>query len=71
MSDSCTILPEDILLAEKRQSPLLIRKPTLDFVEKETIKAALQNNLGNISHTAKELSITRQTLYAKIYKYGL
>lgn len=44
---------------------------TLQESEKMHISRALKNNKGNISHTAKELNIRRQTLYAKIQKYGL
>jgi two-component system response regulator HydG len=43
----------------------------LNEVEKLTIKEALFRNKGNINRTAKELGITRKTLYAKIEKYEL
>jgi transcriptional regulator with PAS, ATPase and Fis domain len=36
-----------------------------------TIKEALFKNKGNINQTAKELGITRKTLYSKIEKYEL
>ncbi len=71
LSSSKILNPDDIILTDKRQSSILAKNPTLDNVEKAAIEAALQNNSGNISHTAKELNITRQTLYAKIQKHGL
>jgi two-component system response regulator HydG len=44
---------------------------TLDDIEKDTIEAALRENQGNISHTAKTLGLTRTSLYRRIEKYGL
>jgi transcriptional regulator of acetoin/glycerol metabolism len=44
---------------------------TLDDMERASIEAALRNNRGNISHTAKELGLTRASLYRRIEKFGL
>jgi DNA-binding NtrC family response regulator len=44
---------------------------TLEDYEKEIISRVLLKHRGNISHTAEELNIGRQTLYRKIRKYGL
>ncbi|UCC39577.1 MAG: sigma-54-dependent Fis family transcriptional regulator [Candidatus Aminicenantes bacterium] len=44
---------------------------TLDEIEKEYIKAALQAQSGNKSKTAGILGIDRKTLWAKIKKYNL
>lgn len=43
----------------------------LNDVEKSTILKALQKHQGNLSNAAKELGITRTTLYNKIEKYKL
>jgi DNA-binding NtrC family response regulator len=43
----------------------------LNDVERLTIKEALFKHKGNINQTAKELGITRKTLYSKIEKYEL
>ncbi|MCK5464115.1 MAG: sigma-54-dependent Fis family transcriptional regulator, partial [Bacteroidales bacterium] len=43
----------------------------LEDYEKEIIARILRKHRGNISHTAGELKIGRQTLYRKIQKYGL
>ena len=40
-------------------------------LEKETIKAALKRNRGNISQTASELGISRPTLYGLLTKFGI
>ena len=47
------------------------KKLTLEESEKITISKALTNNDGNLSETAKELNIARQTLYNKIEKYRI
>lgn len=43
----------------------------LDAVEKETIAAALHKHGFNISHAAKELGLTRASLYRRMQKHGL
>ncbi|HEY0962482.1 MAG TPA: sigma-54 dependent transcriptional regulator [Pseudomonadales bacterium] len=43
----------------------------LDKVEQVTIEKALRKHAGNISHAAKELGITRTSLYRRMEKYGL
>jgi DNA-binding NtrC family response regulator len=43
----------------------------LDKVEQITIEKALRKHAGNISHAAKELGITRTSLYRRMEKYGL
>ncbi len=43
----------------------------LDTVEKNTIIKVLEKNNGNISKSAKELGITRTSLYRRLNKYGL
>jgi DNA-binding NtrC family response regulator len=42
---------------------------TLEEAERHTILSVLQKNKGNLSKTAKELKIGRQTLYNKLKKY--
>ena len=43
----------------------------LEELEREAISAALSNALGNISHAARALGISRPALYRKIEKYGI
>lgn len=75
-------LPEEILSAPpvrmtehqgfpvKHQNEMVIRnsgkKPG-----KESILEAIKRNDGNLTHTAKELGISRSTLYRKMEKYGI
>lgn len=44
---------------------------TLEEMEKEMIRKAIEHNEGNISAIATQLGITRQTLYNKMKKFGL
>lgn len=44
---------------------------TLEEMEKEMIRKAIERNEGNISAIASQLGITRQTLYNKMKKFGL
>jgi two-component system, NtrC family, response regulator HydG len=43
----------------------------LDEVEKTTIQRVIDKNGGNISKAAKELGLTRASLYRRLEKYGL
>ncbi len=45
--------------------------PTLADMEKSAISDALRRHAGNVSHAAKELGITRTSLYRRMEKYGL
>lgn len=44
---------------------------TLDDIEKQFIQTVLAEKNGNLTLTAQQLNITRQTLYNKLKKYGL
>lgn len=72
LSDSKLLKPDSFYFSTQRKELNLFKeRMTLQESEKILISKALKNNKGNISHTAKELNIRRQTLYAKIQKYGL
>ena len=59
-------------LHQERVSILsVLEDETLEQMELRIIKAVLSRNRGNISLTAQQLGITRQTLYNKGKKYGL
>jgi len=45
--------------------------PTLDDLEKTSIEQVLKRHQGNISHAARELGLTRTSLYRRIEKFGL
>ena len=51
--------------------PVATAPQTLDELEKAAIEQALARNGSNLSHAARELGISRQTLYNKMKRYGL
>jgi DNA-binding NtrC family response regulator len=44
---------------------------TLAELERQAIAGALERHAGNVSHAARELGITRTSLYRRMGKYGL
>jgi DNA-binding NtrC family response regulator len=73
MAEDKVIRPENLHFTTRISSGNSFPDKSLNLnnVEKLTIKEALFKNKGNINQTAKELGITRKTLYSKIEKYGL
>ncbi len=73
MSDGEVIRAENLHFTTRISSgkPELNDSLNLNSVEKLTIKEALFKHKGNINRTARELGITRKTLYSKIEKYEL
>jgi len=66
--------PDDFALSENEMSRIstLSEEPlTLDENEKQFIRRALARNGGNVTHTAKELGLTRTALYRRLDKFGL
>ncbi|WNJ17055.1 sigma-54 dependent transcriptional regulator [Pontibacter sp. G13] len=73
MTDSDVLQPEDFFFhrAEPETAGLNLETYNLAEVEKLVIRKAISKHAGNISHAAKELGITRTSLYRRIEKYGL
>ena len=46
-------------------------RPSLEEIEKESIRRALERNNGSRKQAAQDLLISERTLYRKIEKYGL
>ena len=70
-------LPEEMafLTAGARHPPHVFAEsatvPNLDAVECDAISTAIARRQGNLTRVAKELRISKSTLYLKIDKYGL
>jgi transcriptional regulator of acetoin/glycerol metabolism len=71
-------LPEEVLRAAAREAatcvaaePLLQEAASLDDMEHQAIKRALQASRGNLTQAARVLGISRSTLYRKVQRYGL
>jgi len=72
MSDSNVLKPEDILFSQLKAPSMQVQKPmAYKEIEELAIKDALERNRGNVSEAAKELGLSRQTVYNKIVKYNL
>jgi DNA-binding NtrC family response regulator len=73
MCDSDSLREEDFFLGEQRRRAdgLVIDNYDLENVEKEVILRVMTKNRGNISLAAKELGLTRASLYRRIQKYEL
>ncbi len=72
LSDEPRIQPQDLFIKGPEVSALDVNKSlSMNEYEMEIIRQVLRKYQGNISYTARELNIGRQTLYRKIQKYGL
>ncbi|MEO8398589.1 MAG: sigma-54 dependent transcriptional regulator [Ignavibacteriaceae bacterium] len=65
--------PEDFFFpsSEVNEEELNLDNFKLDEVEKTIIKKVISKNNGNITNAAKELGLTRTSLYRRMEKYGL
>lgn len=59
------------LAAEAFIKPGISLQAQLDILEEEILRSAILKNRYNISKTADELKVSRQTLYTKLKKYAL
>jgi transcriptional regulator with PAS, ATPase and Fis domain len=66
LSESSILKPEDLYLNFPSSSNGSNSITTLDEMEKQMIRQALDNNNGNFTAAAEQLGITRQTLYNKL-----
>lgn len=72
LSDKPLIDETDLQLTSSTNFGIDLYKPmTLEEIEKQVIGKILKKHNGNLTKTAKELGIIRQTLYNKIKKYGI
>lgn len=74
MSDSDTLQPDDFFfLIQKTEAQTTAEPATfnLDEVEKNVVQRVINKHNGNISKAAKELGLTRASLYRRLEKYGL
>ena len=74
MGESSSLNPEDFFfLSQSNETDDIQEDNTLalDEVEKFTIQKAINKHNGNISKAAKELGLTRASLYRRLEKHGL
>ena len=68
LSDSSVLKPEDLYLKPASAFPGSNSFTTLEEMEQEMIRIALENSNGNLTAAAEQLGITRQTLYNRFKK---
>ncbi len=72
MSEESTLTPDDFFfLMQKSESGDPLDSLHLEDVEKTVIQKAINKHNGNISKAAKELGLTRASLYRRLEKHGL
>ncbi len=74
MSEGNTLNPEDFFFLNQKsdgQESSTGNNFNLDEVEKNVIQKAIDKHGGNISKAAKELGLTRASLYRRLEKHGL
>ena len=71
MSDGRRIPPATLLLRPAPAAVQALAFSTLEEMERGMIGQAMARYAGNLTEVARQLGITRQTLYNKIKRYGL
>lgn len=74
MSDTDKLEPQDFILSSSMDSKSNFDLPdgnNLDDLERNVISKVLAKHKGNVSHAAKELGLTRTSLYRRLDKHGL
>ena len=73
LTEGNMLQPSDFLFPETEPNTegVVFDNYNLEEVEKTVIRKALKKYEGNISHAAKELGLTRTSLYRRMGKYGL
>lgn len=73
LAETNTLQPSDFLFPSTvaNLEGLILDNFDLDFVEKTIIRKALTKHEGNVTYAAKELGITRASLYRRMEKHGL
>ncbi|NIS38869.1 sigma-54-dependent Fis family transcriptional regulator, partial [Candidatus Saccharibacteria bacterium] len=76
MSESQVLQPSDFFFTMseaffEEQEGVVFDNYNLKEVEKTVIRKAITKHGGNISQAARELGLTRASLYRRLEKYGL
>lgn len=73
LCDGNVLEPSDFFLSPKmeKETDFQIENYNLDEVEKSIIQKVISKNEGNVTKAAKELGLTRTSLYRRMEKYGL
>lgn len=70
MAEKSVLQPDDFLLKREGLDSLEGRVLNLEQIEQQTIREAIQKHDGNLSQAARELGLSRATLYRKMNRDG-
>ena len=73
LGEQQTLQPQDFFFSGSggREEGLIFDNYNLEEVEKLVIRKAIAKHAGNVSRAARELGLTRASLYRRLEKYGL
>ena len=73
MSESDVLQPSDVLFSSriKKEQGIPVDNYNLEEIEKLVIQRTIARYDGNVSKAARELGLTRTSLYRRLEKYGL
>lgn len=73
MTDSTALQPDDFILHRRpgTMDELELDTFNLEEIEKKLINKVMKKHKGNISHAAKDLGLTRTSLYRRLEKHDL
>lgn len=73
MSDAAVLEPSDIMPGqlEQKTDGIVFETYNLEEAEKQIIQRAIDKHRGNVSQAARELGLTRTSLYRRMQRYGL
>lgn len=73
MTESAILQPSDIIFTvrEAKEQGLIFENYNLEEAEKIIVRKALGKHSGNITKAAKELGLTRTSLYRRMEKHGI
>ena len=73
MSEGDILMPTDFFIYPKelKEGDVKFANLNLEDVERTVIRKAMHKHEGNISQAARELGLTRASLYRRIEKYGI
>jgi two-component system response regulator HydG len=73
LSDRSTLECDDFMFSpiNDQSEEIVFESYNLDNIEKKVIEQTLKKNNGNVSNAAKELGLTRASLYRRMEKFNL
>jgi DNA-binding NtrC family response regulator len=73
LSEGTSLESDDFLFSpiDEKKEGMVFESYNLDHIEKKVIEQTLKKQSGNVSAAAKELGLTRASLYRRMEKFGL